>query len=50
MQTILVASTASQVGPLQIAARAVETGLHKLMELGYDLSNSDSIPGVTRLW
>jgi len=30
MQTILVAPTASPVGSLQIAARAVETGLHKL--------------------
>jgi len=34
---ILVAPTASQVGSVQIAARALETGLSKLMELGYDL-------------
>lgn len=34
---ILVAPTASVVGSVQIAARSVETGLHKLMELGYDL-------------
>lgn len=35
---ILIAPTASAVGSVQIAARSVETGLHKLMELGYDLS------------
>ncbi|MBC2723672.1 methenyltetrahydromethanopterin cyclohydrolase [Desulfosporosinus sp.] len=39
---ILVAPTASQVGSVQIAARALETGLSKLMELGYDLERVDS--------
>lgn len=39
---ILVAPTASQVGSVQIAARALETGLSKLMELGYDLERLDS--------
>lgn len=34
---ILAAPTASIVGSVQIAARSVETGLHKMMELGYDL-------------
>ncbi|WP_258359386.1 methenyltetrahydromethanopterin cyclohydrolase [Moorella sulfitireducens (nom. illeg.)] len=34
---ILVAPTASPAGSVQVAARAVETGLHKLKELGYDL-------------
>jgi len=34
---ILVAPTASQVGSVQIAARALETGLSKLRELGYNL-------------
>ena len=34
---ILVAPTASQVGSVQIAARTLETGLSKLMGLGYDL-------------
>lgn len=36
--TLVVASTGSPVGSTQIAARSVETALHKLMELGFDLS------------
>ena len=43
---ILVAPTASAVGSLQIAARAVETGLHKLLELGYDLGTIESGWGI----
>lgn len=39
---ILVAPTASQVGSVQIAARALETGLSKLLELGYDLERIES--------
>ncbi len=35
---LLVAPTASQAGMLQIAARSLETALHKLHELGYPLS------------
>jgi methenyltetrahydromethanopterin cyclohydrolase len=35
--TLLAAPTASPVGSVQIAARVVETGLHKLHELGFDL-------------
>jgi methenyltetrahydromethanopterin cyclohydrolase len=34
---ILIAPTASLAGSVQIAARVVETGLHKLHELGFDL-------------
>jgi len=34
---LLIAPTASLVGSVQIAARVVETALHKLMELGFDL-------------
>lgn len=34
---LVVARTASIVGSLQIAARVVETGLHKLTELGFDV-------------
>lgn len=34
---ILAAPTASIAGSLQIAARVVETGLHKLTELGFDI-------------
>lgn len=43
---ILVAPTASIVGSVQIAARSVETGLHKMMELGYDLSCIQSGWGI----
>ncbi len=35
--TLLIAPTASLVGSVQIAARAAETGLHKLVELGFDV-------------
>ncbi|HDN78958.1 MAG TPA: methenyltetrahydromethanopterin cyclohydrolase [Chloroflexi bacterium] len=34
---ILIAPTASVVGSVQIAARVVETGMHKMMELGFDI-------------
>ena len=34
---ILVAPTASLVGSIQISARIVETGVHKLHELGFDI-------------
>lgn len=43
---ILVAPTASLVGSVQIAARAMETGLSKLMELGYDLEKVISGWGI----
>ncbi len=46
---ILVAPTASQVGSVQIAARALETGLSKLMELGYDLGKIVSGWGICPL-
>jgi len=36
---ILVAPTASMVGSIQISARIVETGLHKLHELGFSLDS-----------
>jgi methenyltetrahydromethanopterin cyclohydrolase len=35
--TLLVARTASIAGTLQVVARSVETALHKMHELGYDL-------------
>lgn len=35
--TLLVAPTASQAGNLQVVARSVETSLHKLFELGFDV-------------
>ncbi len=46
---ILVAPTASQVGSVQIAARALETGLSKLMEMGYDLGKIVSGWGICPL-
>jgi methenyltetrahydromethanopterin cyclohydrolase len=46
--TLIAASTGSLVGATQIAARSVETALHKLMEIGFDLeriiSGSGSCP------
>ncbi len=46
--SILVAPTASIVGSIQISARVVETGIHKLHELGFDikkiLSGAGSAP------
>jgi len=35
---LLVAPTASLVGSVQIAARVVETGLHKMHEVGFDIN------------
>jgi methenyltetrahydromethanopterin cyclohydrolase len=35
--TLLIAPTASIAGTIQVVARSVETALHKLLELGYDL-------------
>ncbi|MDQ7029079.1 MAG: methenyltetrahydromethanopterin cyclohydrolase [Ardenticatenia bacterium] len=35
--TLLIAPTASVVGGVQVAARVVETGLHKLHEIGFDV-------------
>ena len=35
---LIAASTASIVGSVQVAARVVETGLHKLLTLGYDIN------------
>jgi methenyltetrahydromethanopterin cyclohydrolase len=37
--TLLVARTASIAGAVQVTARSIETTLHKLHELGYDLKN-----------
>ena len=39
---LLVARTASLAGTVQVVARSVETALHKLHELGYDLKNVTS--------
>lgn len=44
--TLLVAPTASLVGSVQVAARVVETGLHKLYELDFDITRVRSGYGV----
>lgn len=44
--TLLAASTGSPAGSIQIAARAVETALHKMMELGFDLKSVHSGVGL----
>jgi methenyltetrahydromethanopterin cyclohydrolase len=36
---LLVAPTASLVGSVQVAARVVETGLHKMLEAGFDIGS-----------
>lgn len=47
--TLLVARTASSAGTLQIVARSVETALHKLHELGFDLARVRSAWSVAPL-
>ena len=44
--TLLVAPTASLVGSVQVAARVVETGLHKMVEIGFDIKTISSGFGV----
>jgi methenyltetrahydromethanopterin cyclohydrolase len=43
---IIVASTMSVVGSIQVSGRIVETGLHKLVEMGYNPKNILSGQGV----
>ena len=47
--TLLVAPTASLAGGLQIVARSVETALHKLAELEFDLTRLISAHGTAPL-
>lgn len=47
--TLLVAPTNSQAGNVQIVARSVETTLHKLHELGFDLAQVESAWGLAPL-
>jgi len=47
--TLLVARTASIAGTIQVVARSLETALHKLHELGYDLRRIDSGSGSAPL-
>ena len=46
---LLVARTASLAGNLQVVARSVETSLHKLLELGFDVWRVRSAVGVAPL-
>jgi methenyltetrahydromethanopterin cyclohydrolase len=47
--TLLVAPTSSQSGTVQVVARSVETALHKLHELGFDLRRVESGWGIAPL-
>lgn len=47
--TLLVAPTASLAGTVQVVARSVETALHKLFEIGFDLGQIESGFGTTPL-
>ncbi len=47
--TLLAARTASQAGTVQVVARGVETALHKLHELKFDLKRIESGWGVAPL-
>jgi methenyltetrahydromethanopterin cyclohydrolase len=46
---LAVAPTASLVGSIQVAARSAETGLHKLVELGFDVRRITSAAGLCPL-
>ena len=47
--TLLVARTASHAGNLQIVARSVETALHKMHELGFDMLQISNAMGTCPL-
>ena len=47
--TLLIAPTASQSGNVQVVARVVETALHKLFELGFDMTRVESATGTAPL-
>src|SRR5207249_11419249 len=47
--TFLIAPTASLAGNVQVVARSVETALHKLAELNFDLARVISAQGTTPL-
>jgi methenyltetrahydromethanopterin cyclohydrolase len=47
--TLVAARTASQAGTVQIVARSVETAMHKLFDLGFDLDRVESGFGVAPL-
>jgi methenyltetrahydromethanopterin cyclohydrolase len=47
--TLLIAPTASLAGTIQVVARSVETALHKMAELGFELARIESGHGVAPL-
>lgn len=47
--TLIVAPTASLVGSVQVAARVVETGLHKMAALGFDIRQTAAAVGFCPL-
>ena len=46
---LVIAPTASLVGSIQVAARSAETGMHKLVELGFDVRSVISASGTCPL-
>jgi methenyltetrahydromethanopterin cyclohydrolase len=46
---LLIAPTASLVGSIQIASRVVETGMHKFVELGFDVRKVKAASGLCPL-
>jgi methenyltetrahydromethanopterin cyclohydrolase len=46
---LCVAPTASQAGTIQVVARSIETALHKLHEIGFDISRVESGYGTAPL-
>jgi methenyltetrahydromethanopterin cyclohydrolase len=46
---LLIAPTASQAGNVQVVARSIETALHKLLELGFDVRQIKSACGSAPL-
>ena len=46
---LLIAPTASVSGNLQVVARVIETALHKLLELGFDMTRIESATGTAPL-
>lgn len=47
--TLLVAPTTSQAGTVQVVARSIESAMHKLLELGYELNQVESGFGTAPL-
>jgi methenyltetrahydromethanopterin cyclohydrolase len=46
---LAIAPTASQAGTIQVVSRSIETALHKLHEIGFDLARVESAFGIAPL-